>query len=229
MAVTYQTHGKGIIQAIVSLVTIGVSVGFVFNDYDKKGTLFIIGMCFLSFNLGLWYNVEKIHKTVPDKRQKYKKYLSDTKDHRMSEKQRKLNKIGLKSKQAETRAKNKLTKQQEKSKRKFAEFKKKMCLVGEDTVVEMEEQTSDLEDEFEFKTLELKLGQKINEDVLIEEEGEVVDLKNNLIGNVDSKVSETKDSTLNKVDNNVNKVDKEQKKVETGLAKITGGISDILQ
>ena len=227
MAATYQTHGKGVIQAIVSLITIGVSIGFLFKDYQEKGTLFILGMCFLCFNLGLWYKGDKVHKSILEKREKYKKYIKNTRGEKTSERQKYMDKTDLKLKQKEEKVKNNLKKKQEKAKKKFEDFKRKMGLTKDDTVVEMEERSKPLEDAFEFKTLELKLGQKIDEEV-----GDDLDNELNKGDDLNNNINVTGNQISDGVNGSVEKTNEQlvQKKgdVENALDQIKTGINNII-
>ncbi len=240
----YQTHGKSVIQAIVSLITVGVSIGLMFQDYEKNGTLFILGVAFLSFNLGLWYNGEKVHKDVAEKRQKYKKYLKNTKDHKLTAEQQSIKKQEAKLKLKEQKIRDKKLKESEKSKKKFDEFKRKMGIGENEKEVEMTEEKEESFDDFEFKTLEKKLGQHTKDvdgvgDDLVDGGESLLGNTNNLVdGGLDKvdggldQLDQKKESVVNGVGDNkellVDKVSEKKEKTESILSKIGSGISDLI-
>lgn len=231
----YQTHGKSVIQAVVSLITVGVSIGLMFQDYEKNGTLFVLGVAFLSFNLGLWYNGEKVHKDVVEKRQKYKRYLKNTKNHKLTAEQQSIKKLDTKLKLKEQKIKGKVLKEREKAKKKFDEFKRKMG-IGEKEV-EMTEEKEESFDDFAFKTLEKKLGQHTKDvdgmgDDLVDGGESLLGNTNNLVDGGLDQLDQKKESVVNGVSDNkellVDTVSEKKEKTEGILSKLGSGISDLI-
>jgi hypothetical protein len=195
--VSFQNHGKAIIQAIVSFITIGVAVGFIIQDYNGNGPRFVIGIGFLCFNLGLWYKGEKLHHTIAEKREKYKKFLLDTKDYKLTEQQRILNKKKRKMEEKQKKTELKLDKEREKAKLKFEAFKKKYSNLTNT------KQTSS-EDDFELKTLEEKFNQIDEEIESNQDEVENNEVENNEVENNEVENNEVENNEVenNEVENN---------------------------